>query len=79
LPATAAIELLALTGASAGYSKLAVAKATERFARVSSTAGRNRANIKAITSVVDLKFLPELLHARRRNFKSKTTLVSYTC
>jgi hypothetical protein len=31
------------------------------------------------TSVVDLKFLPELLHARRRNFKSKTTLVSYTC
>jgi hypothetical protein len=30
-------------------------------------------------SVVGLKFLPELLHARRRNFKSKTTLVSYTC
>jgi hypothetical protein len=34
---------------------------------------------RVLPSVVDLKFLPELLHARRRNFKSKTTLVSYTC
>ena len=30
-------------------------------------------------SVVDLKFLSFLRHARHRNFKSKTTLESHIC